>query len=111
MKGSLGICLVAALLLAGCTATVAQKPVRPESSRVEKAPIKPAPVIPRAEHCGPAMDTKVWKVQCSQGDLAMMCRKSDPTDRRCAYKRSGKYRWTYGSYCHRSLACYKRACR
>jgi len=53
---------------------------------------------------------KRWKIQCSDASLAMVCRKSDPTDRRCAVRRSNTYRWTYGSYCDAALPCYKKAC-
>lgn len=57
------------------------------------------------------MSLGVWKIQCENADIAMMCKRSDPTDRRCASKRGGKYRWTFGSFCDRALPCYKRACR
>jgi len=53
---------------------------------------------------------KHWDIQCSNESIAMLCRKSDRTDRRCAVKRSGRYHWTYGSYCDASLPCYRRAC-
>lgn len=49
-------------------------------------------------------------IQCESENLAMMCLRSDRTDRRCARKRGGKYRWTYGSFCAHALPCYKRAC-
>jgi hypothetical protein len=108
----LGCILV--LLLAGCSAKVTPKPPGPEEVRARKpppAPQQPRPLVPRADQLGPVMDTRVWKIQCSNENLAMMCRRSDPTDRRCAGKKSGKYRWTYGSYCKRVLPCGKRACR
>lgn len=108
----LWLCCGLVSLLIGCSATV--QPKRPDERVIQPAPravAKPGPTVPRADHCGPKLDPKVWKIQCAKADLAMMCRRSDPTDRRCAYKLSGKYRWTYGSYCDRALPCYKRACR
>ena len=66
--------------------------------------------IPSARERGPELNMKHWHIQCSNSDLAMLCRKSDRTDRRCAVKESGRYRWTYGSYCDFALSCYKRAC-
>lgn len=104
-----------ALMLAGCAAKATPVSKSADTTRTPKAATKsaakPGPTVPPAKHCGPVMDPKVWKIQCSNGTIAMMCRKSDPTDRRCACKRSGKYRWTYGVYCDRALPCYKRACR
>lgn len=73
--------------------------------------LKSRPSVPPPEHCGQKMSARLWKIQCAKENLAMMCKRSDPTDRRCAYKRGGTYRWTYGSYCDRALSCYKRACR
>lgn len=103
------------LLLGGCAMTVAPKPPKGEEPRPTAAAPSPRqerrPVVPPADHCGPALDPKVWKIQCEKGGLAMMCRRSDPTDRRCAYMRKGRYRWTYGSYCAHALGCSRRACR
>jgi len=102
-------------VLIGCGATVGSGPQGTEGSGARKpattSTSKPRTMLPRADQLGPEMDPKVWKIQCSNADLAMMCRKSDPTDRRCAGKRAGKYRWTYGSYCKRALPCSRRACR
>lgn len=99
--------------VAGCGGMGGAKP--PPAATGEKPPppkptVKVRPRVPSDKDCGPEMSLKVWKVQCADEHLAMMCRKSDPTDRRCARQRGGRYRWTYGSYCHRSLPCYKRAC-
>ena len=80
----------------------------------KKAPPKsisrPRKALPGPEDCGAVLSMKTWKIQCSNDDVAMLCRKSDPTDRRCASKRAGKFRWTYGSFCDRHLPCYKKAC-
>lgn len=98
----------------GCGTMLGGKPpVAPASdTRTVKPPVAATPRerIPRDDECGPELDPKKWAVQCSSANLAMMCRKSDRTDRRCARKRGGRYRWTYGSYCAHALPCYKRAC-
>ncbi|MFN2374918.1 MAG: hypothetical protein ABR538_00140 [Candidatus Binatia bacterium] len=108
------LCCLLLPLLVGCGAAVAPEPQGAGSGVDVAKPAavsKPRAMVPRANQCGPKLDPKVWKIQCAKADLAMMCRRSDPTDRRCAYKLAGKYRWTYGSYCDRALPCYKRACR
>jgi hypothetical protein len=101
-------------LMAGCGPTVAKTTGGGKPHAVVKpAPEAPAPrkaIIPETRHLGPVLNMNVWKIQCSKGNLAMTCRKADPTDRRCAWKRSGKYRWIYGSYCKRGLGCYRKAC-
>lgn len=51
-----------------------------------------------------------WKLQCKNEKLAMLCRKADVTERRCACIKSGKYFWTYGSKCDGVLSCYTEKC-
>jgi hypothetical protein len=110
-------CLCCGLIgsLIGCGAMTGQPPrgAPPTEARkpAREAPSRPKSNLPGVRQLGPELDMRQWKIQCSDAKLAMLCRKSDRTDRRCAAKRSGKYRWTYGSYCHAWLPCYKKACR
>jgi hypothetical protein len=109
------ICCALLPVLVGCGTMLGKKPpVADPGQTGAKAP-KTASIpkyrVPGPKHQGPEMNMKYWMVQCGNADLAMTCRKSDRTDRRCAVKRKGRYRWTYGSYCKAAaLPCYKRAC-
>ncbi|HYC53688.1 MAG TPA: hypothetical protein VEL28_01945 [Candidatus Binatia bacterium] len=98
------LCSAVLPLLVGCaaekTATVAEAPA---AKRRQSGPGE--------DKCGPTLDLRKWKIQCENDTLAMMCRKSDANDRRCACKESGGYRWTYGVYCKRALPCGRRGCR
>jgi hypothetical protein len=104
-------------LMFGCAA-MAGKP-QAEAPRAEtraaapkaKATSIPRKKVPGPKDWGPELNMKHWHIQCSDADLAMLCRNPDRTDRRCAVKRPGKkYRWTYGHYCKRALPCYRKAC-
>jgi len=98
------MCCAGLSLLIGCGAKQA-------AIETEAPAGKPPQVRPAADKCGPVLDLQKWKIQCENDNLAMMCRTSDPNDRRCACKQSGKYRWTYGVYCKKALPCGRRACR
>lgn len=99
-----------AACVAGCGAGDKPKPPSPGTVPPRQAAPAPKRRLPAAKDLGPAMDAKRWKIQCQDADLAMMCRRSDPTDRRCASRQGGRYRWTYGSFCASALPCYRRAC-
>lgn len=101
-------------LVAGCGSLFGPKPATaPAPGSVAPSPTAPASArerVPRDNQCGPELDLRKWAVQCDSTNLAMMCRKSDRTDRRCARKKDGRYRWTYGSFCAHALPCYRKAC-
>lgn len=110
----IGLSCTLALLIIGCGTFLGAKPQAPvvvvPGSVKPPVAATPRERIPRDDECGEELDPRRWEVQCASTNLAMMCRKSDRTDRRCARKKAGKYRWTYGSYCAHALTCYRRAC-
>jgi len=100
--------IAACLTLAGCATHRPQPAEAPKPApKASELPRKKAPARPPS---GPELNMAQWHIQCANAELAMLCRKSDRTDRRCAVKQAGRYRWTYGSYCHRALPCYRKAC-
>jgi hypothetical protein len=98
----------------GCAAmggSAKPAPARIEAKKPsDKMPPATKKKLPSARELGPELNMKQWMVQCSNSDLAMLCRKSDRTDRRCAVKRPGKFLWTYGKYCRAHLPCSRKAC-
>jgi hypothetical protein len=57
------------------------------------------------------LSTLAYKVQCSDGNFAMLCLNADPTHKRCACQRGGRYFWTAGYDCHGRLLCEAQRCR
>jgi hypothetical protein len=107
--GSLGT--LVALFIVACASTEAS----PESQRKPSIDDPPADLMTKTseagDDCGPELSTVQYAAQCSDEDFAMLCLKADPTQKRCACKRGGRYYWTSAYYCRGRLLCESQRCR
>ena len=104
--------LVIASLLTACAGTEVPA-ASPSKLTIEDVPaqLRSASSVEAGEGCGPELSTLDYKVQCSDGSFAMLCLNADPTHKRCACQRGGRYFWTAGYYCHGRLLCEAQRCR
>ncbi|HSP18270.1 MAG TPA: hypothetical protein VLQ79_02070 [Myxococcaceae bacterium] len=99
--------VVIALVAAACAGTAA--PPGPGAGPSIEEP--PANLLPTSDDppggggCGPELSLTRYKVQCSDGDFALLCTKGEPTRKRCTCQRGGRYYWTFGYHCHARLLC------
>ncbi len=74
-------------------------------------PPSSAPLIGTSDGCGTTeLKINEWKVQCENTEYATMCLKKDPTQKRCACRKDGKYYWGYGRLCD-ELPCIEVPCQ
>ena len=101
--------LLGALLFVAC----ASPPV-PAASRALPVTEEPPAELVSSDGdgggCGPELSTLQFRAQCSDGSVAMLCSKADPSRKRCACQRGGRFFWSPGYYCNGRLTCVSWAC-